>query len=314
MDSVTPLGFLNADPRPTCVVDLRKSEKGGALYIELSNKALQEQSHLLHVLQTYDKDEEDDGAKTTLRAWVTNDGQDVAASGSFEWIHGYHLFGYTIDKRWRVIQWPQTDHGVINTTCEIGASHADEDASLASAMNELTFSEQDLKDALAEGNYVTEKLASILAMIEMIDVGIFEYDMNSVLINANNAFYKLSGHPRESAKEEYSWADCVFDEDRDEIYGHWDMLTQGIATTFEMRWKRPAISMLNGEEDRKGQWVLAACVPMRDEDGHITSVSGCITDIAAQKRSESDALKKAEALERAQASQKRFSRFAECAK
>ena len=71
--------------------------------------------------------------------------------------------------------------------------------------------------------------------------------------------------------------------------------------------------MPNGEEDLEGQWVLAACVPTRDEYGEVTSVSGCLTDIAAQKRSEQDALRRAEALERARASEQRFSRFAEFA-
>ena len=80
-----------------------------------------------------------------------------------------------------------------------------------------------------------------------------------------------------------------------------------------MRWKRPAESMSDGREDMEGQWVLAACLPIMNEAGEVTSVTGCITDIAAQKRSESDALKRVEALERAQASDKQFTRFAETA-
>ncbi|KAI5364752.1 Putative PAS domain, signal transduction response regulator, receiver domain, CheY-like superfamily [Septoria linicola] len=69
--------------------------------------------------------------------------------------------------------------------------------------------------------------------------------------------------------------------------------------------------MPGGVEDTEGQWVLAACVPATDNEGNVLTVSGCLTDIAAQKQSQSDALKRAEAMERAYASEKRFSTFAD---
>ena len=51
--------------------------------------------------------------------------------------------------------------------------------------------------------------------------------------------------------------------------------------------------------------MLVEAKPKRN----LITVSGCITDISAQKRSHSDAVKKAEALERAAASELRFSDF-----
>ena len=70
-----------------------------------------------------------------------------------------------------------------------------------------------------------------------------------------------------------------------------------------MRWLGP-----NPDENPEGQWVTAACVPTT-RAGNVVTVSGCVTDISAQKRSHSDAVKKAEALERAAASELRFSDF-----
>lgn len=66
----------------------------------------------------------------------------------------------------------------------------------------------------------------------------------------------------------------------------------------------------DGSED-PGPWVLAACMPVADESGRIITISGCITNISAQKRNEQDAQAKASALERARASEQRLVDFTE---
>ncbi|KAF2769491.1 hypothetical protein EJ03DRAFT_272170 [Teratosphaeria nubilosa] len=145
--------------------------------------------------------------------------------------------------------------------------------------------------------------------MEMVDVGFYEYDMTGRLVQGNNAFYKLSGHPKvddRSGLPELSFSDQVFPEDRDLVHSQWVALTEGRPVTFEMRWKRHAHSRPDGEEDLEGQWVLAACVPTRNKQGEIFSVTGCITDISDQKRHQKQ-------LERAYASERRFGRFCEFA-
>lgn len=510
MDSVTPLDFLNADPRPACVVDFRKARSDTEPQIEFCNRALQEQSHLLD--DVLGINERHTSASVRLREWIADWSQGAAESTSFEWFGGYSLFCYTINKRWRVIQWQQTNQSVAYSSHKSGDTPRKGRVSIEPSTRDLTLGDQEpvpllldfpalfesiavcrelggfwtelvgalvsrghgvlfafvyslhersdrtpeptnsavppqyqlacergcqsagmtlpatmdvgtgsgrfssacrtaqrlggpldldsedlmsfqggvstsfvcakavlcpirvqdgktatgflvvglkpgavsrqlsrawlrcvtmfaserlqtitnasetiptpagppndaktLKDALADRDDVTEKLASTLAMMEMVDVGMFEYNMDGKLVQANKAFYKLSGHPRDATAREYAWTDCIFDEDSEALFAHWNLLLQGTATNFEMRWKRPAISMHDGLEDLEGQWVLAACVPTRNVEGHVMTVSGCITDIAAQKRSQKDALERAEALERAQASENRFSRFAELA-
>lgn len=518
MDSVSSLDSLNADPRPSCVIDLRRRERDTEPYVEFINKALQEQKHLLLALQNQEGNHP--GVKATLWAWTSDGSENAGESAYFESIDGYNVYGFTIKRRWRVVQWQRTQGSVDHSEGQVGNGPLRQGTRVVPLMNEKTAHKQEqdpvtlirglsslfersvgcrdtesfwtqlvaalmapahgclfafvyslprhsstqsaeypgqgssseyhmasaqgceaaglalprninlatsnscfasvclraqtlvepldlekrelesfqngdnayhhsldpsnvkavlcpviirgekvatgfivvgvesgvassqlsrswlmcvatfasvrvqsitnaeqatiatgahesksrvLQDALADRNDVTEKLASTLSMIEMVDVGMFDYDTNGVLLHANEAFYKLSGHPKGPAATSYSWTDCVFPEDKEMTFMQWDKLSNGVASTFEMRWKRPAAHMLGGEEDLEGQWVLAACVPTKNEAGEVTTISGCITDIAAQKRSESDARNQAEALKRAHASEKRFTRFAEAA-
>jgi signal transduction histidine kinase len=90
------------------------------------------------------------------------------------------------------------------------------------------------------------------------------------------------------------------EDDADLVMEKWKVLLNGDSTTFEMRWKN---------DTPTGQWVQAACTPIFDDAGNITSISGCTTDISAQKRAQEDALKKAEALEQVRISQARLLQF-----
>lgn len=139
--------------------------------------------------------------------------------------------------------------------------------------------------------------------MEMVDVGMFEYDKEGRLLYGNDAFHRLSGMPKGDS-EPMTWGNWVFEDDKPWLTDVWIRLTQGDSKTFDMRWIGP-----EAENNPEGQWVTAACVPTTDDAGNVTAVSGCITDISAQKRGHSDAVKRAEASERAQASEMRFSGF-----
>lgn len=113
------------------------------------------------------------------------------------------------------------------------------------------------------------------------------------------------------ASDAFKFSQCIHPDDYERVMGVWNDLVSGHAINFEMRWKAPQKVSTTGEDP--GQWVLAACVPVTDEQGKVTSLYGCITDIDPQKRSENETLKRAEALERARASEHRFVRFTESA-
>lgn len=285
MDKVTYC--LDADPRPTCV--LRLDSPHGA-NIDYKNKAFQEQNHLVHDLL-------DTSTSAGFHAWVL----DGRHSGTVAVSEKASLHAYTIEETWRVIQWifPEkpSGHG------PNGQNSRKAPISPLSTKGDPLMLDRKLENALADRDDATGKLTNLRQMMEMVDVGMFEYDQEGVLLYGNDAFHSLTGVPKGN-NEPMAWANSVFEEDKAWLIGVWTALTQGDSKTFEMRWIGP-----KPDENPGGQWVTAACVPTRDDAGSVISVSGCITDISAQKRSHSDAVKKAEALERAAASELRFSAF-----
>ena len=285
MDKI--LYCVDADPRPTCVLHLTALDEP---HISHQNNALQEHSHLVHDLL-------DSSASTGFRPWVL-DGEHngtVTVSGKAS------LYAYTIENTWRVIQWllPEKPSGHERFFHPVSNETTDP---LLAKVDSLTL-DRKLEDALADRDDATGKLSNLRQMMEMVDVGMFEYSKEGVLLYGNDAFHRLSGVPKGDLRP-MAWANSVFEEDKPWLTGVWNRLTEGSSSTFEMRWLGP-----NPSQNPEGQWVTAACVPTTDDAGNVTTVSGCTTDISAQKRSHSDAVKKAEALERAQASEMRFSDF-----
>lgn len=289
---------LDADPRPTCVLDL--AARDHILDTHYENGALRARSHLFG-------DVLNGGASGGLHAWAV----DGARSGAVEVAGKASLYAYTIDKRWRVIQWsfPGEEVRKGQDTLERRALEG-QDSSEKHSSQEITTVKTDpstlnrkLKDALADRDDATGRLSNLLKMMEMVDVGMFEYTNEGVLLYGNEAFHSLSGLPKNESTP-MAWGNWVFEEDRASLTGFWTQLTEGRSCTFDMRWIGS-----NPEDHPEGQWVSAACVPTTDDAGNVTTISGCITDISAQKRSHMDAVKKAEALERAAASEKRFSNF-----
>ncbi|KAF2995051.1 Histidine kinase [Curvularia kusanoi] len=153
---------------------------------------------------------------------------------------------------------------------------------------------------------LTARWEGLQTMMEMSDVGVFEYNMEGKLIHANQAWYRLSSHPRNlPAHTDFSFMDLVYPEDQALVMSMWNSLASGNPVTFEMRWKAQP-----GSED-PWQWVLSACVPLLDEEGKPISIAGNTIDIMAQKKSQEVTQTRLEALERARISEQKFARFAE---
>jgi PAS domain S-box-containing protein len=70
----------------------------------------------------------------------------------------------------------------------------------------------------------------------------------------------------------------------------WHNSAGGRPTTYEMRWKRKPTSDPGGDANiRDYLWTLTACVP-RVENGVVTGIFGCNTDITGQKEATRTAL------------------------
>jgi PAS domain-containing protein len=105
--------------------------------------------------------------------------------------------------------------------------------------------------------------------------------------------------------------DLVYPPDGPLFLSQWNKLAQGIPITFEMRWKSKNYQETEaGDGVENVQWVLSACVPIQDADGNLVSIAGNTIDINAQKRVQEEAVQRAEALERACESERKFKYFA----
>ncbi|UPX20646.1 uncharacterized protein EKO05_0010873 [Ascochyta rabiei] len=153
---------------------------------------------------------------------------------------------------------------------------------------------------------LTARWEGLQTMMEMSDVGVFEYNAEGKLIHANEAWYRLSSHPRNlPAQVEFSFMDLVYPEDQGLVMSMWNNLASGNSVTFEMRWKAASGSAA------AAQWILSACVPVFDEEGTLISIAGNTIDIMAQKKSQEVAQARVEALEQARLSEQKFARFAQ---
>ncbi|GAM86488.1 hypothetical protein ANO11243_045020 [Dothideomycetidae sp. 11243] len=169
---------------------------------------------------------------------------------------------------------------------------------------------QALQSSELEADHMSTKLQRLVKMLEKVDVGLFEFDLDGTLLQANEAFFKLSGHPRGHAPS-YSWRDTIHDEHLAEVEQQWRRAFLGEHVNIEMRYKRFNETGVDKEDDFDGTWVSATVVPIMDKTGAVTCVSGCVTDITDQKIRQRDAIKRAEALEKLRRSEMRFHRFAE---
>lgn len=171
-------------------------------------------------------------------------------------------------------------------------------------LRDMKFNKPVLVDSLPRTN-LTARWEGLQTMMEMSDVGVFEYNAEGKLIHANEAWYRLSSHPRNlPAHVEYSFMDLVYPDDQALVMSKWNTLASGNPVTFEMRWKAAP-----GTDDA-AQWVLSACVPVFDEEGTLISIAGNTIDIMAQKKSQEVTQTRLEALERARISEQKFARFA----
>lgn len=300
--------LLDADPEPRFVADLSTFESD-PFGIVFANKALSEDDGL------YDQIRECGRATAEFWAWVR--GLDVDRDQEYDfatrsWIR------WEVDQKWVVISSRQSSpaasrNGSLNRTrSDVMRKTSETPNGRAAPTSGLLFNDSSATSATLNSMSNT-RLDVFHKMLEMTDVGVFEYHPSGVLLHANEAFYRLSGHPRELEKHQaFSWIEAIFPEDAELAMSQWLKLAQGTSVSFELRWKSQQPSLADREKIG-AQWVVAACVPVLDSAGIVMGIAGNMIDISAQKRQAEEATKRTEALERARQSEKLFARFAELA-
>lgn len=99
----------------------------------------------------------------------------------------------------------------------------------------------------------------------------------------------MTGHSRNHA-EHYpmSILDCIDQQDREAFLKEWQKIVVAKEEVgLELRLKKPWIRQKSNEESvADAKWILFLALPQLDDDGNLTKVLGCTTDISGVKLAE----------------------------
>jgi len=127
----------------------------------------------------------------------------------------------------------------------------------------------ELKNLLAARTQELRKSeATFTRMAEVCPAGLFDA-VGGKITFVNDAWYTLSGHPRELSVD--SWADTVHSEDRAKAISTWNEAMKGNLVSAEIRFGQ--------------HWAMIVAKGSFDEQG-VVNVNGYITDISGRKKYE----------------------------
>ncbi|KAJ5050835.1 uncharacterized protein L3040_002704 [Drepanopeziza brunnea f. sp. 'multigermtubi'] len=147
---------------------------------------------------------------------------------------------------------------------------------------------QELANTTQEAAHHAEKFQ---LMAELAPCGMFTLDPEGTITWANSQCYEMTGHSRDpDAHFPMSILSCIEHQDREAFKDEWKKLTlTKEEVSMELRLKRPWIQQESNdsvESVRDTRWILFLAVPQLDDDGILTSVLGCTTDISGFKFAE----------------------------
>ena len=120
-------------------------------------------------------------------------------------------------------------------------------------------------------------------MTALSPLGMYLYTPDGVLLEANDRYFEMTGHPRE-AREELSFLHLMAEGSRDICKAMWDdMMVTRQASTQELQLSSPFVQARDLSGNPIEYWVLASSQPEIGPDGEIISVMGSITDISQIK-------------------------------
>jgi PAS domain S-box-containing protein len=229
------------------------------------------------------------------------------------------------DVRWRCFEGPPTSivitplfvTGLVAGFLIIGTNprrpsdetHKQFVESLGHVSTELLCSSVSYEQARAREVNISRELTAqekfIRKVAEVATVGLFNQNMKGLITWANSRFYAITGIS-EKPEDAYSLLgmDFVLDEDKaGAIQVFEECISLQIAKTTEFRLKKKWVPP--GSVDGEYCWILASATPSV-EDGEVTGVMGCVTDISHLKWAEQLQINTAEAAKEAKRQQERF--------
>ncbi len=99
----------------------------------------------------------------------------------------------------------------------------------------------------------------------------------------------MTGHSRDPDQHyPMSILNCIEQQDHAAFHDQWRRLTVAKEeVTSELRLKKPWIRQESNEPVRDTTWILFLALPQLDDEGNLTKVLGCTTDISHFKWGES---------------------------
>jgi PAS domain S-box-containing protein len=173
---------------------------------------------------------------------------------------------------------------------------------LATSIASVTLFEEEIRRGLTtenERSRLSDELAiqrsRLHRIAEVSLVGMFSVSNAGLILDCNDRYYEITGHPRD-AMYEMSWMEVFKEDSVAKMEEGWQSLLQGHSFSAELELKKPWYDPANGE--KVDNWILADCQPEFDEDGKVRTIVGSCTDISPQKRSAKDADARARLSER----------------
>lgn len=177
---------------------------------------------------------------------------------------------------------------------------------LATAMASAVLFEDETRTsrlALSDRDKLSEKALEaeqrFQRMADLAPVAMFHFDETGMPIYCNDMWYAITEHPR-GALYPMSWYNVIHADDHAIMDMEWAKLSAGASASFEIRLRKPfkAAEIVGGERVEGDTWILASAYSQTREDGTVSSILGCLTDISRQKWAEDfQTRRKKEALE-----------------
>ncbi|KAK3391255.1 hypothetical protein B0H63DRAFT_467594 [Podospora didyma] len=141
--------------------------------------------------------------------------------------------------------------------------------------------------AALEKRQLTQQLdlqaSRLRRMTELSPLGMFLISPEGVLREANDRFYEMTGHTRDT-EYEMSWMDFMTDGSVRVMQEGWAHLVDSHQPwSSELQLKRRSPNPVNFEEESIECWVLFTANPELSADGSLRSIMGSITDISHLK-------------------------------
>ncbi|KAF1849517.1 putative histidine kinase HHK16p [Cucurbitaria berberidis CBS 394.84] len=120
-------------------------------------------------------------------------------------------------------------------------------------------------------------------MTELSPLGMYLFDPEGRLLEANDRYYEMTGHPRE-VEFELSFLTTVADESVSVARDMWDeMMSTFKASTREIQLNNPKAQPRDLSGEPIEYWVLASSIPEIGLGGELVSIMGSIADISQIK-------------------------------